>query len=427
MKLLLALLQEAKKSEMDPSQVTASDVSAYVRQVKSALKGQKMTKGSIGSAVRDIAEDDPKFGAHPGALSKLAAAVAAKLLVVPVKEGLDDEDFSAPAATEPPAPKQPDAATIAALSLQFTAGEISFDEFKAQLASLEAGPEATTDAPHGEHPTGGMDDDLDGMDDDEFDSHRYNESADADDEDDSIPAKFSASSTKAELSKQASYLKAEIAKASDRMLAAKLKQALTKIQGFQKSQVSESLSPRAEKALSNKLSKVSESADSASKEVVEESSHIDVDELTTTEISSKLLAAAKAGHPGVEGMKVHADATMMRVEVPGTDRCYATLNLDTGALTVLKEGWDSEEEEEACDGKEMAAAKKPKTKLSPRATVAMTKKLAKAPKKVAETVEVKPEVAVVEEKVAEVKVVEAAAPKTLGRFAQSIVDAKSAE
>lgn len=140
---ILDILNEAK-NEIDPAQVTPADIAAYVRHVKAALKDKLMTKGTIAAAVREIAEDDPKFDSKPKALPALVTAVCAKLVAMPIKESMDDDS-----------------------------------------------------------------------------------------ENESIPAKFSASSTRGELLKQKMYLKAQMKEnSSNRMMVIKLTQALKKIDGF---------------------------------------------------------------------------------------------------------------------------------------------------------------------------------------------------
>lgn len=321
MKLLKAILKEAQKSELDPSTVSASDVSAYVSQVKRALKGKQMTKGSVGSAVREIAEDDPKFGANPKALPQLVKAVCAKLC----------ESIEAALVSE----------------------SVTSEDVRGMFEDEEAGFV------------------FEGTD---------------EDDDKSQPGKFSASSSASELNAQVKYLNGQIEQNKDnRVLQVKLKQALAKIQGFLKQK------------------NVSESVEN-----LEEKQRIDVDDLSVPEIQSKLLAAAKAAHPDVAGMRVHADDKMMRVEVPGKDRCYATVSLTTGVVTVLKEGWDSETEEE-----EEVTVPAKKSKVSPRAAAAKEAKDAKECKEkqaVKETVEATP------------TATEAPAPKKVGRFMQAILD-----
>lgn len=384
MKLLKALLKEAQKSELDPSTVSASDVSAYVSQVKRALKGKQMTKGSVGSAVREIAEDDPKFGANPKALPQLVKAVCAKLCesieAALVSESVTSEDVRGMFEDE---------------DAGFVFEGTDDDDDKSQPGKFSANSSAAELNAQVKYLNGQIEQNKDnrmlqtklkqalakiqGF----IKQKNVSESIESLDED-TQPGKFSASSSVSELKAQVKYLNGQIEQNKDnRVLQVKLKQALAKIQGFLKQKT------------------VSESVEN-----LEEKQRIDVDELSVPEIQSKLLAAAKAAHPDVAGMRVHADDKMMRVEVPGKDRCYATVSLTTGVVTVLKEGWDSETEEE-----EEVAVPAKKSKVSPRAAAAKEAKDAKECKEkqaVKETVEAAP--------------AEAPAPKKVGRFMQAILD-----
>lgn len=395
MKLLKALMKEAAGSEMDPSTVTARDVSTYVSQVKRALKGKQITKGSVRSAVHSIAEDDPKFGANPKALPKLVTAVCAKLCES-IEAELVSEDVSADdiralfenedegfvleeavRAYDVSEVPQRGGATVTRPTTQAgrddLAAAVKRQREKARVADVSRTSRSGMQSGNSNYY---VDKKFDGYRDGQKGTLVRNE-----DEEDSQPAKFSANSSTSELNAQVNYLKGQMeSNKGNRVMHIKLKQALTKIEGFLKQkQVKESVElPLAEDA------------------------RIDVDELSVSEIQSKLLAAAKAGHPGVTGMKVHADDKMMRVEVPGKDRCYATVSLTTGVITVLKEGWDSEQEEEE------EVADKPAKKMSPRAEAA---KCAKDKKEVKEDVETNVNA-------------DEVASKTVGRFMQAILASK---
>lgn len=352
MKLLHALLQEAKNAEMDPSQVTASDVSAYVRQVKSALKGKKVTKSMVGSAVRDIAEDDPKFGAHPAALPKLVAAVCAKLC---------------------------------------ESADVAQDE---------------------------------------------------DEEEGVQPAKFSASTPKPELEKQKKYLQDQLKLTGDnRALHIRLKLALKKIEGFlgegwdqdddedpdvkaaddeARKRKIKLMSPRAEQALTKKLSKADKKDEDKAAKKVDESivaEGIDVDELSVSEIEAKFRAAIKTKYPAAGDVKVHMDGKEMRAEKG--DKCFGTLSLETGKVTYLGEGWDDDDEDPDVKAADDEARKRKIKLMSPRAEQALARKFAKADKKDEDKAAKK-----VDESTEVVAAEKEEALKKPGRFAQSLMDAQ---
>lgn len=288
MKLLRALLEEAKKAEIDPSQVTASDVSTYVRQVKTALKGKAITKSTVSSAVHDIVEDDPKFGANPKAVPKLVAAVCAKLCEA---MGMSDEVAAKKIAAKiqgtPNLNMQKiqayvqkylemvgkgvnDVKHLVALVHADLSGkgllegvDLNEGDDDGLSAAKEKALKHSKDNKCVQHVNkrkkGGYSvEDWHGGDDNvaSYENGRnLKEALEPEEEkDDTTTVRFSASTPAAELRKELANLKSKMKEHADKPSAVTaLKMAHQRIEKFLAKQVSEGMSPRAEAALSNRL------------------------------------------------------------------------------------------------------------------------------------------------------------------------------
>jgi hypothetical protein len=301
---------------IDNTVVTAGDVSTYFKHVKHELKGEKITKATVASAVHDIIEDDPKFGSNPKIAKELINKVFDKFSVVTEGSDFSEVDwqhFRLSKFVE----KYGTNKTASVIKSAYNNDKLSQATAKRLLDELSSF-----------HPN----------------NHKFVlESWDDEDEDEDPDVKIASKEAK---------------KSGARLL-----------------------SKKAEEALSKKLSKADTKAEDESvKKLEEQESMLDVDELSPADLRDKFLAATKRAYPKAKGLVVKSDGKELRCEVPGEDRCYSIMPLNTGKIEILGESWDDEDEDEDPDVKIASKeAKKVGTKLlSKKAEEALGKKLSKA-------------------------------------------------
>ncbi|BCG50083.1 hypothetical protein [Ralstonia phage RP13] len=103
------------------------------------------------------------------------------------------------------------------------------------------------------------------------------------------------------------------------------------------------------KTLSAKLGSINESANTneslasllLAKNGIKESApkdeeKLDIDNMTVDQVTTKLLQFSRAHYPGIASkLKVKSDGKNMWTEIPGEDRTYCMLDLDTGKMYVI--------------------------------------------------------------------------------------------
>jgi hypothetical protein len=67
-----------------------------------------------------------------------------------------------------------------------------------------------------------------------------------------------------------------------------------------------------------------------------ESQTLKLDEMSMEDVANKVLQFARAHYPGIASkLKIKSDGKDMWVEIPGNDRTYCVLDLNSGNLQVL--------------------------------------------------------------------------------------------
>lgn len=397
MKLLRALLEAAsKKSEMDPSQITPGDVATYARLVKSHIKKEKITRGSVTELIHDMAEDDPKFGANPGIVGKLAAAVWSKLSESVVEEGWDNDDDEDPDVKvandearkrrikmlSPKAEKALEKKLSKADKKSEDTASKKVDESVVEegMSKQEACAKAK-DISKKERCSQHVRKREDGSyyvsdwyahDDTEAsyeDGRALKEGWDNDDDEDPDVKVANDEARKRRIKM--------LSPRAEKALGKKLAKADTKDEDKAAKKVDESVEAISE-GVEELLKKVSvgerqrynatmkayKKAEAAGnkedmrdykKDMAEQvkamkdrhnltESKIDVDNLTVPEIKKQFIGATKAKYPSAGNLTVRMDGKEMRAEVPGEDKCYSTLCMDSGKVTMLGESEDSSED-----------------------------------------------------------------------------------
>ena len=427
MSILTKVIKE-QKEDIDPASITAGDVSTYVRHVKRELKGKTVTKNAVASVVHDMIEDDPKFGANPGIAKQLITKVFAKLTESAQLNELSNDLVGryADRAHDEMTGRAGDHDFHHNLSQKHFKHAEEFngkDKDMWQAHSTIATYHAHKAAEHANKfskRADGMDRANKRFEDNsgkvsEAVSTRYSSMTGTHNTKLSeidwqhfrlelFVSKYGTNKTAAAI--QSAYDNDKLSKVA----ATRLLDRLTQLHPNDRKFVLESwddeddedpdvkiaakeakksgaklLSKKAEDALSKKLSKADKSSEDASSKKLDEDMSLDVDEMTVSELRNKFLAATKKAHPAVIGLVVKSDGKELRCEVPGEDRCYSVMPLDTGKIKILGESWDDEDDEDDEDPDVKIAAKEAKKSgvklLSKKAEAALQGKLSKADKK----------------------------------------------